>query len=139
MALVERLVVAIGRLLEAAERQTLLARRLLDLREQVVNRLVAGRGDADAPAASHEVGDEARTRPGLAGPRRPLDEEVARVEGRRELTLLADIDRLHDPARRPAQQTRRRSREDVAQRPIAPVVGKDRRREASQRAALLPV
>src|SRR5437867_11155236 len=112
MALVERLVVAIGRLLEAVERQPLLARRLIDLREQIVSRLVAGRGDADAPAAAHEVGDEARARPGLAGARRPLDEKIAGVESRRELTLLADVDRLHDPARRPAQQTRRRQRED---------------------------
>ncbi len=125
-AVVERLVVAGGRLLETAEAKAFLGRRLLHLGEQVVDRLVARRGDPDAPALAHELGDQARAGPRLAGSRRALDEEVARVQPRHERALGGEIDRLHRAAGCAAANARGLSLEDVAQRGVAAVVGEDR-------------
>ena len=48
--------------------------------EEVVDRLVAERGDADALSLPHERDRHAGALPGLPGPGRPLDEQVALPE-----------------------------------------------------------
>ena len=55
--LVKRLVVGGRRLLEAAKPQALLPRRLLDLGEEIMDRLMAGGCHAHTPAAAHQLGD----------------------------------------------------------------------------------
>src|SRR5207244_4581438 len=72
--------VAGGCLLESLEAQAGRARDLLDLGEQVVDGLVALRGDADAPAVGEQVHDDPGPGPRLAGAGRPLEKQVARVE-----------------------------------------------------------
>src|SRR6185503_5078100 len=52
-----------------------------DFLQQVVDRLVAGGGDADALAAREELDDEVRAGEGFAGAGRALNEEGAVVEG----------------------------------------------------------
>ncbi len=64
---------------------------LLDLVQQVVDHLVAGRGDADALPAPDQVDDQAGSGVGLARARRALDEEVAAVEGGDDLLQLVDL------------------------------------------------
>ena len=81
---------------------------LVHLVEQVVDRLVAGRRHADAPAVAHELRDEARAGPRLARARRPLDEQVAGIESERQRALLGDVGRLDVIARLPAADARRR-------------------------------
>ncbi len=97
---------------------------------------MARRGHADAPPAPHQLGDEPRARPRLPRAGRPLDEEVARIELDRERALLGDVGRLDARAGLAAADARRRSREDVAQRPIAAVARQHRRREPRERVLL---
>src|SRR5439155_17755245 len=65
-------------LLPAAEAVARLDRGGLDLLEELVDRLVAERSDADALAAPHPLEREPRALVRLPRARRPLDEEVAR-------------------------------------------------------------
>ena len=85
VALEARVLVSLGRLLAPDEREALLARLALDLGEQLVDRLVAERRDADAPARAHERDRRLRALPRLARAGRALDEEVAAVERERGL------------------------------------------------------
>src|SRR5439155_2900598 len=110
-----RLGVAGAALLEAADRHAFLAGGLADLVEQVVDRLVARGRDADAPTAADEIDDDPRARPRLAGARRPLDEEIALVEGGGSLSLLAKVHRLDRPAES-AGEPRPRPGKDVLER-----------------------
>ena len=57
-----------------------LERRVLDVLEELVDRLVAERGDADALARPHQRDRHPRAVPRLARAGRALDEEVAAVE-----------------------------------------------------------
>src|SRR5262249_40884731 len=127
--------IAGARLLEAPEAEVLIARGLDDLVEQVVDGLVARRRDADAPAATHQLHGDPRPRPGLAGARRSLDEEVAAVERRGQLAQLVEVGRLDRRAWR--GEARPGSRQDVGQRRIATVAGNYRAREAGKRSSLL--
>ena len=124
---------ALARLLQTAEIQSLRLRRLFDFVEQVVDRLVAGRRHADAPAAPHEVGDEAGARPRLARPGRTLDEEVALIERRGERSLLRRGRWSEFRTREASRNAGRCARQDVAQRRIAAVVGRDRRCKPRER------
>ena len=74
-----RLLVVVA-LLQPAERDALVARRPLDLVEQVVDRLVAGARSRRRAGPARSGDDQPRARVGLARAGRPLDEEVARVE-----------------------------------------------------------
>src|SRR5207247_1962611 len=93
--------------LDAADAHTFFARGAADLVEQVVDGLVARGRDAHAPATAHEIDDDPRAGPRLAGPRRPLDEEVARVERRGPLALLAKNRRLDRRAEAAAESRQR--------------------------------
>ena len=79
-ALVLRLGIAAARFLEAAELEPGLGGRALDGVEQVVDRLVARRGDPDALAVGDQMSDQMPRRPCLSRARRPLDDEVPPVE-----------------------------------------------------------
>src|SRR5206468_3249984 len=94
LAIEFRLLVSLTRFLQPAELEALRARDLLDLLEQVVDRLVAVRGDADPLARSHQVDEQARSGPGLAGAGRPLDEEIALVEAEGDRLRVFELDRF---------------------------------------------
>src|SRR5262249_59026236 len=68
-----------GPLLHAGEAHAFLLGDLLHRLQQVVDRLVAGGGDADALAAREQLHYEMRAGVGLAVARRALDEEGAAV------------------------------------------------------------
>ena len=72
-------------LLAALEREALPLRLALDPGEEVRDRLVAERGDADAPTRAHERDRRLRALPRLPRARRALHEEVAAVERERGL------------------------------------------------------
>ena len=97
-----------GRLLGAAEREALLARLALDSAEQVVDRLVAERRDADALAGAHQRDRHLRALPGLPRARRPLHEEVARRS--------SDERRVDGTSRSSRARARRRSSSAVSAR-----------------------
>ena len=59
--------------------------RLLEVVQELVDRLVAQGGHADTPARPHEREGRARTAPRLAGAGWPLHEEVAPIEAQRGL------------------------------------------------------
>jgi hypothetical protein len=63
-----------------------------------VDRLVAWRADPDALALAEEVEDQPRTSPGLAGARRPLDEQMRVAQPRDEPLKLVEIVRVHGVA-----------------------------------------
>ena len=65
-------------LLDDADRDPLLGRGLDDRLDQVADRLVRLRGDADPLPGPHEVEDHPGAGVGLAGPRRTLDRQHAR-------------------------------------------------------------
>src|SRR5207248_233796 len=67
-------------LLQPDEVDALVERYLLDLAQEVVDRLVALRRHRYALAAVDQVDDQARARPRLAGAGRPLDEQVAALD-----------------------------------------------------------
>ena len=119
VALVERLRVAAARLLAAAERRALLGAPPPRPREQVVDRLVARRGDADALARAEQCDDQPRRRPRLAGAGRALDEEMAAVEREQEPLELVEVVRLKRRRERRRPEHRLESR-------IAPVAGEQR-------------
>ena len=87
------------RLLEPLEAHARVPGDRLDLVEQVVDGLVALRGDPDPLAAGQQVHDDPGAGPGLAGPGRALEEQIARVEAERERLHLGEVDRL-DPCTR---------------------------------------
>ena len=78
-------------LLQPAELEALLARRLLDLGDEVVDRLVARRRDADATAEAHQAHDQPRAGVGLPRSGRALDHEVATAEARDELLRRFEV------------------------------------------------
>ena len=128
-ARVVRLRVAAARLLQPVEAEPELGRRLLDRVEQVVDRLVARRGDADALAARDQVGDQPPRRPRLPRAGRPLDHEVAAVEREHERLHLLEVGRLHrrgrtargaGPTRAPGSGGRRRAASGRAARARPP-------------------
>jgi hypothetical protein len=82
---VGELVLRVAVLLPAAEREGLLARGCLDLLEELIDRLVTERGDADALPAAHQLDRHARAGERLARAGRALHEEVAAVERGRHL------------------------------------------------------
>ena len=90
---VVRLRVAGARLLAPVEGDPELAGRLDDGVEQVVDRLVARRGDADRLPVREQVRDQASGRPGLARAGRALDHEVAIVQPEHELLHLVEVAR----------------------------------------------
>src|SRR5262249_34135858 len=69
-----------GWLLTAPEREASPPRLPLDSVEEVGDRLVAERRDADPPARAHELDRGLRTLPRLPRARRPLHEEMAAIE-----------------------------------------------------------
>ena len=89
-----------GGLLETFEAHAGGTGDLLDLGEQIVDGLVALRGDADAPAVGQQVHDDPGARPRLAGAGRALEEEVAPVEPERPRLHLFQIGGLHRGIRR---------------------------------------
>src|SRR5205085_2489511 len=92
--------------LQPAEHDARLNRGLFDLAQQVVDRFVARRRDADALAACEQVDDQARTGVGLAGAGRPLDEEVAALDPLDEPLRLferRDLDAFAAEGRLPVQ------------------------------------
>ena len=105
VALVLRLL-AVARLLEAAERDAELGRAFHDLLEQLVDRAVARRGDTHALAGVDESRDQAARGPRLARARRALDHEVPSVEREQELRELLQIVRLHVAVERLAAEHR---------------------------------
>ena len=108
--------VVVAAVLDAAELQPLLGRRLLHRVEEVVDHLVALRRDPDLPPLPQEMRDQARATVGLARPGRPLHDEVrARRAGRAAR------------AARRARGTARASRRAAA-RAAAAARGADRRR-----------
>ena len=137
-ARIERLVVLGRRLLEAPEPEAFLARSLLHLGQQVVDRLVAGRGHPDTAAAAHELSDQPGARPRLARARGALDEEVPRVQVSHQPAPLDQIERLDHRPRRAALETRGLPLVDVAQL-SAPVVNvrKGRKTEVPQSPAMM--
>ena len=90
--------VGAGRLLQTADLDALLGRGGLDLLEMLVDRLVAERGDADAPPRPHERDRHAAAVPRLARAGRPLHEEVAPVEAERGVDRRAVEARPRRPA-----------------------------------------
>ena len=68
-----------------------LACGLLDLGDEVVDRLVARRGHADAAAEAHQVHDQPRAGVGLPRSGRALDHEVAAAEPRDELLRRLEV------------------------------------------------
>jgi hypothetical protein len=86
-AVVDRLRVTARLLLEPAEAGW---RDGLDLTQQVVDRLVARRGDAHALAGREQAGNEARSRPRLARAGRPLHEQVAALDLARQSLHLVE-------------------------------------------------
>ncbi len=74
-----------ARLLPPAELEPRLERRLLDVLEELVDRLVAQRRDADALPGLHQRDRHPRAVPRLPRAGRPLHEEVAAVEAQRRV------------------------------------------------------
>ena len=103
---VVRLRVACARLLAPVEGDPELARGLDDRVEQVVDRLVARRGDAHGLAVREQVRDQPPGRPRLARAGRPLDDEVTAVEREDELLHLLELGRLDRPVERLAAEDR---------------------------------
>ncbi len=130
-ARVLRLGVAGARLLQPAVVEPELGGGVLDRVEQVVDRLVARRGDADALAVRHQVRDQPAGRPRLPRAGRPLDDEVALVEREHELLHLVEVGGLDGPVERLAA-------EDRLERGVAPVAGEERAAEPHQRVLLIP-
>ncbi len=91
--------------LQPRERVALLDRRLLDVLEELVDRLVAERGHADALAGLHQRDRHPRAVPRLARAGRALDEQVAAVEAERGLGERP----VEARARRPPLENRRRA------------------------------
>ena len=102
--------------LDAAEVEPLLGRRLLDRVEQVVDHLVALRRDPDLPPLPQEMRDQARAAVGLARPGRPLHDEVRALEPVEQRALLGELEALQATSRR------------AAARAAAAARGADRRR-----------
>ena len=96
---------------------------MLDLLEQLVDRLVAARGNADPAAAVQQVQDEMGSGVRLARARRALDEQVAAVESfgdpccRLEIEL-AGLQRLALAA---GGRTGKLSAQDLAQRLVGAI------------------
>ena len=65
-----------SRLLVSGDQNSLFLRRLLDGGQQVIDRLVRMRGDADGLTLSDQGKYDPARRPGLSSPRRSLDEQV---------------------------------------------------------------
>ncbi len=84
-ALVVRVGIPARRLLQPAQRDAGLERIRLDLREELVDRLVTLRGDRDALPAIDQVRDEPRPGPRLPRSGRALDEEVRALDVADEL------------------------------------------------------
>ena len=101
-----------------------------DLVEQVVDRLVARRGDADRLAVRDQVRDQPPRRPRLARAGRALDHEVAAVERAHERLHLVEVGRLNGAVERLAA-------EDRLERGIAAVAGEQRAAEPLERLLLL--
>ena len=102
-----RLGVPAARLLHALELQPTLGRGALDLGEELVDRAVARRGDADTLPFRDEPRDQPSGRPGLPGAGRALDHEmpwdgaarrgerlVAAPDREQQLGELVDVGRL---------------------------------------------
>src|SRR5712692_10083451 len=94
MATVLGLLVPGGRLFQTSEGHAVLARDLLDLRQQIVDRLVTLGGDADPLSVGEQMDDEAGPGPSLSCARRALDEEVASVERERQRLHAVEVGRL---------------------------------------------
>ena len=97
--------------LQAAEREALLARRALDLLDQVIDRLVALRGPPDSPAELHQATISLAAVYVLPGTRRALDHQVRagrararRVLRRGRLSCTRDRERLADEDRLEARR-----------------------------------
>src|SRR5438105_15721562 len=88
LSFVRRFGIAAARLLQASERDAVLARGLLDRAQEIVDRLVARRRDTDSLAAHEQVHDQARARVRLARARRALYEQVTTFDLLDELLLL---------------------------------------------------
>ena len=125
-------------LARAAEGDALRRARRARPRREVVDRLVAHGGDADALAAVDQVDDQPRAGPRLAGTGRALDEEGARVERAREPAAAPRGRSSGRRAGRDAREPRRLAREHVAaargSAPLAVAHG-DRERAAAPPAA----
>ena len=132
-ARVERLGIAAARLLQPAELEPELGSAGLDRVEQVVDRLVARRGDADGLPARDQVGDQPPRRPGLPGAGRPLDHEVPAVERAHERLHLVEVGRLD----RPLERAPRRSTDSSAV--YRPPPGEQRAPEPLERVLLVSV
>ena len=115
-------------LLPPAELEALLGRGLLEVVQELVDRLVAERGDADPLPGLHERDRHARAVPRLPRAGRPLDEEVAAVE-------LSAPPRPSVPSR--LARGGRRSRISTQRRVPLAVLGEaqERRRAAPSRRA----
>ena len=125
LALVDRLGIAGARALDALDVDP----RGLDLVEQLVDRLVARRGDAHALAGGEQARDQPARHPGLAGAGRALDDEVPAVEPEHELGHLVEVGRL-DVA------LERRAAEHRLDRRIAPVAREQRLPDPLERVLL---
>ena len=109
----KRRLVLVAALLEPVERsRSRRARRDSTSCEQVVDRLVARRGDADALAGGDERHDQARAGPRLARTGRALDEQIAGVERSDERLLRGEIERLKRRAGGASAQARQIAREE---------------------------
>src|SRR5712692_8568957 len=84
MATVLGLLVPGGRLFQTSEGHAVLTRDLLDLCQQVVDRLVTLGGNADPLSVGQQMDDEAGPGPSLPCARWALDEEIASVERERQ-------------------------------------------------------
>ena len=98
----------------------------LDLAEEVVDGLVALRGNAHAPSRGEEVCDDPRARPRLPGSRRPLEKQIAPVQPEGVRLHLGEIRGLDASARGEAADPGPLAREDGPERGIRAVVGADR-------------
>ena len=90
-----RLGVAAARLLHPVEGEPELGRARLDLGQELVDRPVARRGDADRLARGEQAGDQPARRPRLARAGRALDHEVAPVEREQQGGHLLEVRCLH--------------------------------------------
>ena len=104
--------------------------RRLDLGEQLVDRLVALRGDADPLAAREQVRDEPRARPRLPRAGRALDEEVRALDVARRARSSPRAARLHARA-----AERRLAPQELSRCGVAAVARAQRAAEPHERLA----
>src|SRR5262249_35426323 len=110
-----------------------------DLRQQVVDSLVALGRDTQPLPLRQQVDGEASSGPRLSRARRSLDEEVAGLEVERQCLHLLEVESLKSTASRAPPNARLFATENGPQRRVAAVAHTDRLGHSQDRVALIAI